>query len=498
MAETFDVVVIGSGPGGYFAAIRCAQKGATVAIVEKAEIGGTCLNRGCIPSKTLLASAELLLQVKTAGAFGIEIPSVSVNWAKWQQRKDAIVGAMRKGLTGLIQANKIKIYEGVGYCTTPKTVVVESATADKSTTADKSAKGKTELTASKGIIIATGSQPVEIPAFPFDGKTIISSNEALSLSAIPKSMVVVGGGYVGCELACVYAAVGTKVTIVEALEHIINNEDTWVSQLLEREFKKQGIDVLTNQKVVSVISDGTVTKVVLESAIGSADGETSPAAMRRGGSGKAINAEKVLVAVGRRATCDKRTIENLKLQTKGPVIAVNDKMQTSVAGVYAIGDAVGTTYLAHGAFAEAEVVAENILGGDKKIGDYALVPKVVFTFPEVASVGKNEKACAKEGVEFVVGRGFFRVNGRSMAHNETAGEIRVVREKTSDKILGVTMVGAKVTEFIAGARLLIGTTEKFDDVSFPHPTVSEVLKEAWEDAFGMSVHQTPKKKTEDG
>ncbi|MGD0077963.1 MAG: dihydrolipoyl dehydrogenase [Sedimentisphaerales bacterium] len=463
MAETFDVIVIGSGPGGYFAAIRCAQKGARVAIVEKAEIGGTCLNRGCIPSKTLLASAELLLQVKTAGAFGIDIPSVSVNWAKWQQRKDAIVGAMRKGLTGLIQANKIKIYEGVGYCTTPKTVVVESA------------KGKTELTASKGIIIATGSQPAEIPALPFDGKTIISSNEALSLTAIPKTMVVVGGGYIGCELACVYAAVGTKVTLVEALEHIINNEDAWVSQLLEREFKKQGIDVLTNQKVVSLISDGTVTKVVLES-------------------GRAINAEKVLVAVGRRATCDKRTIENLKLQTKGPVIAVNDKMQTSVAGVYAIGDAVGTTYLAHGAFAEAEVVAENILGGDKKIGDYALVPKVVFTFPEIASVGKNERVCEKEGVEFVVGRGFFRANGRSMAHNETAGEIRVAREKASDKILGITMVGAKVTEFIAGARLLIGTAEKFDDVSFPHPTVSEVLKEAWEDSFGMSVHQTPKKK----
>jgi dihydrolipoamide dehydrogenase len=482
MAEVFDVVVIGSGPGGYFAAIRCAQKGAKVAIVEKAEIGGTCLNRGCIPSKSLLASAELLLQVKTAEAMGIDITGASVNWAKWQQRKDSLVGNMRKGLTGLLQANKIKIYEGIAYCTSPETVIVETA------------KGKTELTATKGIIIATGSQPVEIPAMPFDGKTIISSNEALSLAEIPKSMVIVGGGYIGCELACVYAAVGTKVTIVEALEHIVNNEDSWVSQLLEREFKKQGIDVLTNQKVVSIITDGMVTKVVLESAIGSADGETSPAAMRRGGSGKAINAEKILVAVGRRAVCDGRTVENLKLQTKGPDIKVDEKMQTNVAGVYAIGDAVGTTMLAHGAFAEAEVAAENILEDDRKIGDSSLVPKVVFTFPEIASVGKNEKACTKAGIDFVVGRGFFRANGRSMAHNETTGEIRVVREKASDKILGITMVGAKVTELIAAARLLIGTTEKFDDVSFPHPTVSEVLKEAWEDAFGMSVHQPPKKK----
>jgi dihydrolipoamide dehydrogenase len=275
MVETFDAVVIGSGSGGYFAAIRCAQKGARVAIVEKAEIGGTCLNRGCIPSKTLLASAELLLQAKNAGDMGIEIPSVFVNWAKWQQRKDAIVTQMRKGLTGLIQANKIKIYEGIGYCISPKTIIVETP------------KGQTELTAAKGIIIATGSEPVEIPALPFDGKTIISSNEALSLAEVPKSMVVVGGGYIGCELACVYAAVGTKVTIVEALEHIVNNEDAWVSQLLEREFKKQGIDVLTKQKVVSIITDGAVTKAVLES-------------------GKAIDAEKVLVAVGRRATCDKR------------------------------------------------------------------------------------------------------------------------------------------------------------------------------------------------
>ncbi|MBN1391620.1 MAG: FAD-dependent oxidoreductase, partial [Sedimentisphaerales bacterium] len=313
----------------------------------------------------------------------------------------------------------------------------------------------------------------------FDGKTVISSNEALSLTTIPESMVIVGGGYIGCELACVYSAVGTKVTIVEALETIVNNEDEWVSRLLEREFKKQGIDVLTGQKVVSIITDQTTAKVVLESE-------------------KNIDAEKVMVAVGRRPVCDGRTIENLKLQTKGPALAVNEKMQTNVAGVYAIGDAVGTTMLAHGAFAEAEVAAENLLGGDRKISDYALVPKVVYTFPEVASVGKNEKACSKAGIDFVVGRGFFRANGRSIAHNEMAGEIHVVREKAGNKILGITMVGAKVTELIAAARLLIGTTEKFDDVSFPHPTVSEVLKEAWEDAFGMSIHQPPQRKTDDG
>jgi dihydrolipoamide dehydrogenase len=461
MAEIFDVVVIGSGPGGYYAAIRCAQKGASVAIIEKAETGGTCLNRGCIPSKALLASAEVLLQAKNAGAMGVDIPTVSPNWVKMQQRKDAIVSGYRKGLSGLLQANKINVFAGTAIVSSPKAVIVKTQT------------GQIEINATKGIIIATGSIPVEILAFPFDGQTIISSTEALSLPAIPTSMVIVGGGIIGCELACVYAAVGTKVTIVEALERIVNTEDKWVSQLLEREFKKLGITVLTSQKVTAVDKANGGAKVILQS-------------------GQTIEAEKVLVAVGRRAVCDKQTIDNLKLQTNGPVIKVNDRMQTSVPGVYAIGDVVGTTYLAHGAFAEAEVVADNLLGGNLTIGDYSLIPRAVYTFPEIASVGKNEQVCTKEGIEFVVGRGFFRANGRSISHNETVGEIRFIREKAGNKILGVTMVGAGVTELVSAARLIIGSTEKFHSVSFPHPTVSEVLKEAWEDAFGLSVHQPPK------
>ena len=461
MAENFEVVIIGSGPGGYYAAIRCAQKGATVAIIEKAETGGTCLNRGCVPSKALLASAEVLLQAKNAGGMGVDVTGISPNWVKMQQRKDAIVAGFRKGLAGLLGANKIKIFQGTATASSPKTVAVESET------------GQIEINATKGIIIATGSVPVEIPAFPFDGQTVISSTEALLLQAIPASMVIVGGVIIGCELACVYAAVGTKVTIVEALERIINTEDKWVSQLLEREFKKLGIAVLTGQKVTSVDTSTGIAKLAIDG-------------------GQPIEAEKVLVSVGRKAVCDKQTIDNLKLQTNGPAIKVNDRMQTNVPGVYAIGDVVGTTYLAHGAFAEAEVAAENINGGDSKIGDYSLIPRAVYTFPEIASVGKSEDRCAKEGIEVAVGRGFFKANGRSVAHNETTGEIRVVREKTSDKILGITMVGANVTELVAAGRILIGSTEKFNAVSFPHPTVSEVLKEAWEDAFGLSIHQPPR------
>ena len=250
-AGIFDVVVIGSGPGGYFAAIRCAQKGATVAIIEKGHIGGTCLNCGCIPSKTLLASAEVLLQAKNASALGIDVAGVSANWAKIQQRTAAIVTNFRKGLTGLIAANKVKIFTGIGIASSPKSVVIESES------------GRTEIEARKGIIIATGSVPVEIPAFPFDGQTIISSNEALILSAIPISMVIVGGGIIGCELACVYASVGAKVAIVEALQRIINTEDVWVSQIMERELKKLGIAILTNQKVTSVSLADNTAKVIL-------------------------------------------------------------------------------------------------------------------------------------------------------------------------------------------------------------------------------------------
>ncbi|MBN2020605.1 MAG: dihydrolipoyl dehydrogenase [Sedimentisphaerales bacterium] len=462
MPETYDVVIIGSGPGGYFTAIRCAQKGLSTAIVEKGEIGGVCLNRGCIPSKTLLASAETFLKVKNADALGIDVAGVSPNWVKIQRRKESIVAGFRKGLAGLIGANKIKIFEGVGTCASAKTVVIENS------------KGQNEINAGKAVVIATGSVPVEIPAFAFDGEIIISSTEALNLPDIPASMVVVGGGIIGCELACVYSGVGAKVTIVEALEHIINTEDSWVGQLMERELRRHGIEILAGQKVTAVEKAGNSAKVVLQS-------------------GRHIDAEKVLVAVGRKATCDKKTIDNLKLHTSGPAIKVDDKMRTNVEGVYALGDVVGTTYLAHGAFAEAEVVAENIAGGNARIGDYSLIPRAVYTFPEIASVGKNEQACAKAGLHVTIGRGFFKANGRSVAHNETTGEIRVVREKATDKILGVTMVGANVTELIAGARLLIGSTEKFNDVSFPHPTVSEALKEAWEDAFGLSVHQPPRK-----
>jgi dihydrolipoamide dehydrogenase len=460
MAESFDVVVIGSGPGGYAAAIRCAQRGASVAVVEKDFIGGTCLNCGCIPSKTLLASAHTLLLIKHAAMMGVDAASATPNWPKIQARKDAIVAGFRKGLTGLIQSHKAKILQGRAVVTAPSQIEIETDTAPMQINADK-------------IILATGSQSTQIPTIPFDGQTIISSKEALGLQQMPKSMVIIGGGVIGCEMACVYAAVGTKVTIVEALTRLIPMEDQWVGRLIEREFKKLGIDSHTGQKAASVDKTATPTKVVLEN-------------------GQTIEAEKILVSVGRKPVVDKETIEALNLQMADSAIAVNDKMETNVPGVYAIGDAVGTTYLAHGAFAEAEVAAVNATGGDEKMADYSLIPRAVYTFPEIASVGRTEEVCKNHGLDISIGRSFFKANARSVAHNETIGEIRVVRDNSTNEIIGVTMVGAMVTELIGAARALIGSTEKITEISFPHPTVSEVLKEAVEDAFGLSLHNPPK------
>jgi dihydrolipoamide dehydrogenase len=459
---TYDAAVIGGGPGGYAAAIRCAQKGVKVALVEKDAMGGTCLNRGCIPSKALLGSAHFLTQAKHANLMGLEIGSITPNWTKMQARKDAIVKGFKSGVTGLVQSNGIEILEGNGIVTSPTAIRVDKP------------DGSTETIECKKIILATGSVPIQIPVFPFDGEKIISSNEALSLTAVPKSMVIIGGGVIGCELGCVYATLGCEVTIVEALPEILPNEDDWVGKTLVREFKKLGINTLTGTKVVGVDTSGAACKVNLEGA-------------------DAIECEKVLVAVGRRAICDQETIDNLGLEMEGTKIKVNERLETNVPGVYAIGDAVGTTYLAHGAFMEAEVAAANATGDDETMQDYHLIPRAVYTFPEVASVGRSEKRAKELGIEVEVGTAPFRSNGRSIAHNETSGQIRVIKDKNTDKVIGVTMVGATVTEMVASARALMGSSEKITEVCFAHPTVSEVLKEAWEDAYHVSLHVPPSK-----
>ena len=454
MSDRFDVVVIGAGPGGFRAAKRCAQAGASVACVEREFIGGTCLNWGCIPSKALLSSAHALLSAKTATQIGVEIPTATPNWPNIQQRKDAIVTGFRKGMTGSAQASNVTMIYGNATIAAPGKISIQSD------------DGYGEIEAGK-IILATGSESVELPNIPFDGEVVISSKEVLSLPAIPASLAIVGGGVIGCEMACVYAAMGTKVTIIEALPQLVPMEDEWAARLVQREFKKLGIDAVTGRKVASVHKSTDPAKVTLED-------------------GQSIQAQKVLVSVGRRSAIDPQIVENLGLEMKGRSVAVNDKLETNVPGVYAIGDLVGTTFLAHGATAEANVAAANATGGGKKMSDYSLIPRVIFTFPEIASVGKSEQTCTKEGLDISVGKAFFKANGRSVAQNETAGQVHVIRDKAANKIVGVTIVGFMATEFVTLAAALIGTQGRLDEITYPHPTISETLEEAIEDAFAQS------------
>jgi len=453
MSDRFDVIVIGAGPGGFRAAKRCTQAGATVACIEKEFIGGTCLNWGCIPSKALLSSAHALLSAKSAAQIGIDIPTATPNWPNIQQRKDAIVTGFRKGMTGSAQAGNVTMIYGNATVTAPGKISIQAD------------DGSTEIEAGK-IILATGSQPVELPNIPFDGEVVLSSKEILSLPEIPQSLAIVGGGVIGCEMACVYAAMGTKVTIIEALPQLIPMEDEWAARLVQREFKRLGIVSLTGQKVASVDKAAGPAKVILED-------------------GQSIEVEKVLVSVGRRSAIDSQTVENLGLEMKGNSVAINEKLETSVPGVYAIGDLVGTTYLAHGATAEAEVAAANATGGDRKMSDYSLIPRVIFTFPEIASVGRSEQTCSEEGLDISVGKGFFKANGRNVAQNETAGQVRVIRDKAANTIVGVTIVGFMATEFVTLAAALIGTQGRLDEITYPHPTISETLEEAIEDAFAQ-------------
>jgi dihydrolipoamide dehydrogenase len=451
MAEKFDVVVIGGGPGGARAAKRCTQKGAKVALVEKEYIGGTCLNWGCIPSKVLLASAHTLIEAKAAEQMGVNIFSAEPDWQKIQQRTRQIVDNLRRGMSLTLKNSKVNYIQGIATVESAKKIIVQGQPDTKEIETEK-------------LIIATGSESVEIPAFPFDGSTIISSKEALYLDFLPKSLVVIGGGFIGCEIACVYAAMGTKVTIVEAMDRLLPGEDAWVGKLLSREFKKLNIDVLTSRKVASVEKNKSGAAVTLDN-------------------GNTIDSEKVLVAAGRKSRCDRNIIEKIGLATKGTSIAVNEKFETNVPGVYALGDVIGTTFLAHGATTEAEIAAANVTGGNEKMYDYSLIPRAIFTFPEAAGVGKTEEQCKAEQIDYVVGKAFFRADGRSIAQNEPVGEVRAIRDKKTNKIIGITMVGARVTEFAALARTLIGTQEKISDICFPHPTASEVVEEAVEDAF---------------
>ena len=452
----FDVTIIGSGPGGYVAAIRCAQLGFKTAIIEKySTLGGTCLNVGCIPSKALLASSHHYEELQHFADHGIEVSGdVKVNLEKMIARKQAVVDQTSGGVKYLMDKNKVTVFEGVGS--------FESATSVKVTKND----GSSETIESKNIIIATGSKPSSLPFIKLDKDRIITSTEALKLKEVPKHLVIIGGGVIGIELGQVYLRLGAQVSVVEFMDRIIPGMDASLSKELTKVLKKQGMKFYTSHKVQSVDREGDVVTVKAENAKGEII---------------TLEGDYSLVSVGRRPYTDALNAykAGVKVTERGQ-IEVNDHLQTSVSNIYAIGDVVRGAMLAHKAEEEGVMVAE-ILAGQKPHIDYNLIPGVVYTWPEVAAVGKTEEQLKAEGVEFKAGSFPFKALGRARAGGDTDGFVKILADAKTDEVLGVHMIGARCADLIAEAVTAMefrASAEDISRMSHAHPTFAEAIKEA--------------------
>lgn len=463
----FDVTIIGSGPGGYVAAIRAAQLGFKTAIIEKyPTMGGTCLNVGCIPSKALLDSSEHFEKAKhDFDKFGIIINEPKVDLPKMIQRKNEVVEQTTKGINFLMDKNKVTVFQGVGS--------FESATKVKITKND----GSTETIESKYIIIATGSKPSSLPFINIDKERIITSTEALNLQRVPKKLLVIGGGVIGLELGSVYLRLGAEVTVIEYLDKIIPGMDGSLSKELQKVLKKQGMKFELSTAVSAVERNGDLVKV---------------SAKNKKGEEVAFEGDYCLVSVGRRPYTDGLGLENagVELDERGRV-KVNDHLQTNISNIYAIGDVVKGAMLAHKAEEEGVFVVES-LAGQKPHINYNLIPGVVYTWPEVAGVGKTEEQLKEEGVDYKVGNFPMRALGRSRASGDTDGFVKILADAKTDEILGFHMIGARAADLIAEgvtAMEFRASAEDLTRMSHAHPTYAEAVKEAALDATGKrAIH----------
>lgn len=463
--EKYDLIVIGSGPGGYVTAIRASQLGLKTAIVEKAELGGVCLNWGCIPTKALLKSAQVFEYLNHASDYGITIQGkANADFSAIIKRSRDVAAGMSKGVQFLMKKNKIDIIQGTGKLTKDKKVEVTGADGKK-TTYD-----------APHIVLATGARSRELPNLPQDGKKIIGYRQALTLDKQPASMVVVGSGAIGSEFAYFYNAIGTKVTLVEYLDNIVPLEDEEVSKQLATSFKKAGIDVMKGSEVTSVDTSGTKVKVTIKS---------------KKGKEEQIEADIVLSAVGITPN-----IENIGLEEAGVVVEkgrvkVDEFYRTSVPGIYAIGDIVPGQALAHVASAEGIICVEKIAGHNPEPLNYNNIPGCTYTSPEVASVGYTEKAAKEAGYELKIGKFPYSASGKASAAGQKVGFIKLIFDAKYGELLGAHMIGANVTEMIAEivvARKLETTGHEILKAVHPHPTMSEAIMEAAAAAYGEVIH----------
>ncbi len=452
--DKYDVVVIGGGPGGYVAAIRAAQLGGKVCVIEKGHLGGTCLNRGCIPSKAIITSMKLLSLIKSSSSFGIDVQGYQVNFPKVISRKDEIVLKLRQGIGGLFKAKKIDLKNGEGKVVQPNRVMA----------------GSEEIEA-KNVIIATGSEPLELPQFKFDGEKILSSTDILGLKEIPKSLLIIGGGVIGCEFACIYAELGTKVSIVEMMPNILPTEDKELGKRMALIIKKKGVEIMTDTRIEKIEKN---TEGILASL----------------SNGSTMQKERALVSVGRSLNSSRLGLEELGVKIERGRLQVDEYLRTSIPNIYAAGDVIGGLLLAHVASHEGIVAAENALGANKKI-DYTVVPNCIFTDPEIGSVGYTEDAARQKGYEVKVGRFPFMALGKAHAMGETEGFVKLIGDVKTNQILGGQILGPHATDLIAEvavAMKLESTMEELEETIHAHPTLSEGIMEAAGNFYGRAIH----------
>ncbi|MGB9788478.1 dihydrolipoyl dehydrogenase [Dictyoglomus turgidum] len=457
--EKFDVIFLGAGSGGYVGAIRAADLGKKVCIIEARELGGTCLNRGCIPTKALLKSAEVFHTVKEAKTFGVNVDSYSFDVNGIYSWKENVVKKLVSGVEYLLKSRKVVIKKGRGRIIDNETVEIETS------------EGK-EIVQGENIVIATGSEPAMIPTFKIDGKNVLTSDDALTLGEIPKDIVIIGAGAIGIEFATFYSTFGTKVTIVEMMPQVVPTlKDKKVANYLQRILNKKGIEVKVGAKIESVeVKDGKVYSTL--------------------STGEVLESEKVLVSIGRKLNSDNIGLENIGVNVDRGRIVVDEYLRTNVKNVYAIGDVIGGLLLAHKAMKEGEVVAEIIAGENKKM-DYRVVPWAIFSSPEIAACGLTEEEAKEQGIDVITGEFPFSANGKAVSMNATDGFVKVVARKEDKVIIGAQIIGPEASVMIAELALAIQNNLTLDDVAdtiHTHPTLPEAIMEAVKVPLGSVVH----------
>ena len=457
--SAYDVVILGAGPGGYVAALRAAQLGASVCLIEKDVVGGTCLNRGCIPSKALIHSAALWKRAKEGGAFGVTASNWAFDWGTAQKRKNEVVSVQVKGVHMLLGAAKVEVKQGMGSLVDARTVKI-------------SRNGAAESVTGKAIIIACGSEPAGIPGVRVDGERVLTSTEALQLTELPRTFLIVGGGVIGMEFASMLSSLGTAVTVVEMLPQILAMEDPMLVRVLQGALQKQGVAFHVNTKVEKV--------------------EVTPAGVRlQISSGTSLEAERVLIATGRSLNSKGIGLEAVGVQVERGAIQVDERMQTSVSGIYAIGDVTGLSLLAHVASMQGLVAAVNATGGRAAM-DYSAIPNCIYTDPEIASVGLSEPRAKEQGRAVKVGRFNFAALGKAMCIGETAGMVKVVADAQTDLVLGIGIAGPHATDIIAEGVLAVRhglTAAQVAEAIHAHPTLPEAVGEAMHDVHGQAIHK---------